>query len=202
MLAHDAEFRARIEHEFRCTVVAAYQIAAITEKHEAAVHQPAHEISHLDQLAHRRGLLADLQRAAGHLVEIVGRLMYFAKNRDYIALDFARLRGRRRELELRVNERLAALGRRRLLERRDPPFPVARHLEDGMKHRAHGRAEMMEIFEQAVDDERAVAGSVRTEKNSNADCTSASRRLAGTRSSWSAAARANSRAANAATMGA
>ena len=37
-------------------------------------------------------------------------------------------------------------------------FSVARDLEDRMEHRAHGSAEMMKIFEQAIDDERAIGG--------------------------------------------
>ena len=104
MLAHDAEFGAGIEHESGGAVVAAHEIAAIAEKHEAAVDEPAQEIADLDQFAVRRGFLADLQRAAGHLRKVAGRRLDLGKNRDDIALDLARLLGRGREFEFRVNE--------------------------------------------------------------------------------------------------
>ena len=55
-----------------------------------------------------------------------------------------------------MNERLAAFGRRRLFERYDAPFLVASDFEDGMQDRADGRAKMMKVLEQAVDDERAI----------------------------------------------
>src|ERR1700733_14679967 len=115
MRAHDAEFGPGIEREFRRAVVAGHEIAAEAEKYKAALHQPAHEITDLDQLAHRRGFLTDLQRAAGHLLESAGPLPHLGQNRDDVALDLTRLLGRGSELEFRVNERLAALGRDRLL---------------------------------------------------------------------------------------
>ena len=55
-----------------------------------------------------------------------------------------------------MNERLAALGGRRLFERYDAPFLVASDFEDRMENRADGRAKMMKVLEQAVDDERAI----------------------------------------------
>ena len=110
IFAHDAEFGSGIEHEPGGAVVAADEIAAEAEKYEAALDQPAQEVADLDQFADRRGFLADLQRAAGHLLEIAGRLLDLGQNRDDIALDLTRLIGGRRELEFRVNERLAALG--------------------------------------------------------------------------------------------
>ena len=111
VLAHDAELGAGIEHEFGGAVVAAHQVAAIAEKHEAALDEPSQEVADLDQFAAGRGFLANLQRAAGHRVEVAGGLVDLGQNRDDVALDFARLLGRRNELEFRVNERLAALGR-------------------------------------------------------------------------------------------
>src|SRR5208283_3708650 len=99
VLAHDAEFGAGIEHEFGGAVVAAHEITAIAEKHVASVDEPAHEVADLDQFAVRRGLLADLQGAAGHLLKVAGRRADLGKNRDDSALDLARLFGRGRELD-------------------------------------------------------------------------------------------------------
>ena len=158
MLAHDAELGAGIEHEFGGAVVAGHQVAAKAEKDEAALDEPAHEIAHLDQIANCRGLLADLQRAPGHLVEVIGGLVHLGQNRDDVVLDLPSLIGRGRKLEFRVNEGLAALGGRGLFERRDFPFAVTSDPDDRMKDSAHVRAEVMKIFEQAVDDERAIGG--------------------------------------------
>ena len=77
MLAHDAELGAGVERESGGAVVAAHQIAAKAEEDEAALDEPSQEVADLDQFAVGRGLLADLQRAAGHLVEVVGGLVDF-----------------------------------------------------------------------------------------------------------------------------
>src|SRR5208337_2438817 len=111
VLAHDAEFRARIKLEFRGTVAAAHEKAAIAEKYKAAVDEPAQEIADFDQFAVRRGFFANLQGQSGHPFEIAGRRADLGENGDNIALDFARLFGRGRQLEFRVNERFAALSR-------------------------------------------------------------------------------------------
>src|SRR5260370_32773213 len=81
LLAHDAELGAGIDHESGGAVVAAHEIAAIAEKYETAVDEPAQEIADLDQFADRRGLFADLQSAAGHLLEIAGSILDFGQNR-------------------------------------------------------------------------------------------------------------------------
>src|SRR5208337_2063674 len=158
VLAHDAEFRARIKLEFRGTVAAAHEKAAIAEKYKAAVDEPAQEIADFDQFAVRRGFFANLQGQSGHPFEIAGRRADLGENGDNIALDFARLFGRGLQLEFRVNERFAALSREGPFERGDPALLVASDSEDRVKHRANGGAKMMEIFEQAVDDKRAVGG--------------------------------------------
>src|SRR5260370_35624273 len=59
-LAHDAEFGARIEHEPARAVAIADQVAAIAEKDEATVNQPAQQVAHFDELATGGGFLADL----------------------------------------------------------------------------------------------------------------------------------------------
>src|SRR5579863_8397138 len=156
ILAHDAEFGSGIEHEAGGAVVAGHEIAAEAEKDEAALDQPAQEVADLDQFADGGGFLADLQGAAGHRLEIAGRLLDLGQNRDDVALDLTRLIGGRRELEFGVNERLAALGGRSLFEGNDSAVAVASNPDDGMENGANGGAEVMEIFEQAVHDERAI----------------------------------------------
>ena len=77
MLAHDAELGAGVECEPGGAVVAVHQVAAKAEKDEAALDEPSQEVADLDQFAVGRGFLADLQRAAGHLIEVVGGLVDF-----------------------------------------------------------------------------------------------------------------------------
>src|ERR1700722_11224985 len=125
VLAHDAELGAGIEHEFGGAVLAAHQVAPISEKHEAALDKPAQKVADLDQIASGRGLLANLQRAPGHRVEVAGGLVDLGENRDDVAIDFSRPIGGRDEFELRVNERLFALGRDRPFEGCDPTLLVA-----------------------------------------------------------------------------
>ena len=158
VLAHDPELGAGLEHEFGGAVFAGHQVTSIAEKHEAAVDEPSQEVADLDQFAAGRGLLANLQCAAGHLIEIAGGLVDLGQNRDYVALDLACLLGRGDELQFRVNERLAALGRQGPFEGCDPPVLVASDFDNRVKNRANARAKMMEIFEQAVDDERGIGG--------------------------------------------
>src|ERR1700722_19035740 len=141
VLAHDAEFGAGIEHEFGGAVLATHQVAPISEKHEAALDEPSQEVTDLDQIASGRGLLANLQRAPSHRVEVAGGLVDLGQNRDDVALDFARLLRRGNEFELRVNERLAALGRYRPFEGCDPPLLVAGDFDYRMETRANARAE-------------------------------------------------------------
>src|ERR1700722_6496390 len=109
VLAHDAELGAGIEHEFGGAVLAAHQVASIAEKHEAALDEPSQKVADLDQIASGCGLLANLQRARDHRVEVAGGLVDLGQNRDDVALDFACLFGRGNEFEFRVNEGLAAL---------------------------------------------------------------------------------------------
>ncbi len=77
ILAHDAELGARVECESGGAVVAVHEIAAKAEEDETALDEPSQEVADLDQLAVGRGFLADLQRAVGHLAEVVGGLVDF-----------------------------------------------------------------------------------------------------------------------------
>src|SRR5208282_2933188 len=104
VLPHDAEFGAWVEREFGGAVVAAHQITAKAEKYEAAVDEPAHQVADLDQFADRRGLVADLQRAAGHLLKVAGRFVDLGQDRDDIVLDLSRLLRPGCQLEFGVNE--------------------------------------------------------------------------------------------------
>ena len=77
MLAHDAELGAGVEGESGGAVVAVHQVAAKAEEDEAALDEPSQEVADLDQFAVGRGFLADLQGAAGHLIEVVSGLVDF-----------------------------------------------------------------------------------------------------------------------------
>jgi hypothetical protein len=82
--AHDAEFRAGLDRKTRrCAARAGDPIAPVTEEDETALHHPTQKVTHLDQLAYRCGLLADLERLRLHRVEVIGRLEDLEQHRRH-----------------------------------------------------------------------------------------------------------------------
>ena len=73
IVAENARTGLQVGREDPRTVAGLDPIATVAEENEPAAHQPAEKFAHLDQLAHRRGFIADLQRAFGHPLEIVSR---------------------------------------------------------------------------------------------------------------------------------
>src|SRR5216684_2704382 len=144
LVAQNAESRTGFEGERLGVPTRVDAVTAVAEKDETAVHQPSQELANLDQIADRRGLVADLERARRHRVEIARGEVDLVEYSPDIGFD----RG--------VRERLEAFARGGLFERDDRAMRVAGDVEERMQDHADGCALVVEVLEQARDDERAV----------------------------------------------
>ncbi len=120
------------------------------------MHQPSQELANLDQLADRGGLVADFQRTRGHRVEIARGEMDLVEYSTDIGFERGGIERRGRGLDLGVRERLEVFARGGLFEGDDRAMRVARDVEERMQDHADGCALVVEVLEQARDNERAV----------------------------------------------
>jgi len=148
--------RLEIDRERAAAVFLADPIAPIAEKNEAAADQPSQQVAQLDQLALRRGLLADFQRSRGHRFEIAGRLANLLEHLLEACGDLRGVVRHAAEAQFKMDEGLGPLGRALAFERDQAAAAVSGHGEHRMHQQAGAEAEVMKVFERAVDDERAV----------------------------------------------
>ena len=156
IVAQNSRTGLQVGREDPRTVAGLDPIATVAEENEPAAHQPAEKFAHLDQLAHRRGFIADLQRAFGHPLEIVSRPADLGQHRaNFVRHLLGALRGRM-DHEFGPNVGLGAFAQPTSLQCLDISRAVARDPEHRVQHLADRRADRMKIREQAVDDERAI----------------------------------------------
>src|SRR5216684_3117906 len=156
LVAQNAESRTGFEGERLDVPTRVDAVTAVAEKDETAVHQPSQELANLDQLADRGGLVADFERARRHRVEIARGEMDLVEYSPDIGFERGGIERRGRGLDLGVRERLEAFARGGLFEGDDRAMRVAGDVEERMQNHADGCALVVEVLEQARDDERAV----------------------------------------------
>src|SRR5262249_45792531 len=155
-VAQHAESRVRIDLERALAAVFTDQVTPVAEKDEAAAHQPSQEVAHFDQLALRRGLLANLQRARGHRFEIAGRRSHLLEHALEALGDTIGVVRTAVQAQFKMDERFGLLSGPDPFERGQAAGGVALGEEHRMQKKSGADAEVMKILEHTVDDERAV----------------------------------------------